>query len=214
MIVIQGRATRPWRRVHRQPRAPSAERRLVGPFIFFDYLGPVTFNPNKGIDVRPHPHIGLATVTYLFEGSLVHRDSLGSIQTIEPGDVNWMTAGRGIVHSERTGPEVRASGHRMHGIQSWIALPKVDEECDPDFHHVSMPALPSKHENGVFLRIIAGLAYGLTSPVRTFSKMFYLDLQFGRRRTALFCPTNLKNGRFLSLRARSKRMARCSHPVP
>jgi redox-sensitive bicupin YhaK (pirin superfamily) len=157
---------------------PSAQRCLVGPFIFFDYLGPVLFNPGNGIDVRPHPHIGLATVTYLFEGALVHRDSLGSIQTIEPGDVNWMTAGRGIVHSERTGPEVRAAGHRLHGIQSWIALPKTDEECDPGFHHFSMPELPSKRENGVFRRIIAGRAYGLASPVRIFSKMFYLDLQF------------------------------------
>ena len=110
---------------------PQVTHRSVGPFVFFDYFGPVDFPPGVGIDVRPHPHIGLATVTYLFEGSQVHRDSLGSVQTIEPGDVNWMTAGRFIAHSERTGPEVRAAGHRVHGIQSWVGLPQADEECPP-----------------------------------------------------------------------------------
>ena len=110
---------------------PQIARRSIGPFVFFDYFGPVDFAPGKGIDVRPHPHIGLATVTYLFEGSQMHRDTLGSVQEIKPGDVNWMTAGRGIAHSERTGEAVRAVGHRLHGIQSWVGLPPADEEAPP-----------------------------------------------------------------------------------
>jgi redox-sensitive bicupin YhaK (pirin superfamily) len=126
------------------------------PFVFFDYFGPVDFAPGKGIDVRPHPHIGLATVTYLFEGSQMHRDTLGSVQEIKPGDVNWMTAGRGIAHSERTGCGVRAAGHRMHGIQSWVGLPQADEEAPPEFHHVGVADLPERDEGGVTLRLIAG----------------------------------------------------------
>lgn len=146
--------------------------------MFFDYFGPVDFPPGVGIDVRPHPHIGLATVTYLFEGSQVHRDSLGSVQEIEPGDVNWMTAGRFIVHSERTGSDVRAAGHRLHGIQSWVGLPEADEECAPDFQHVAAGNLPSKEEHGVAIRMITGNAYGLVSPVRVFSDIFYADARF------------------------------------
>jgi hypothetical protein len=157
---------------------PQAARRSVGPFVFFDYFGPVDFPPGRGIDVRPHPHIGLATVTYLFEGSQVHRDSLGSVQQIAPGDVNWMTAGRGIVHSERTGPEARAAGHRLHGIQSWVGLPLADEETAPEFQHVAAAHLPQKEEGGVQLRIIAGSAFGLASPVRVFSGIFYADARF------------------------------------
>ncbi|MDE1987235.1 MAG: pirin family protein [Alphaproteobacteria bacterium] len=154
---------------------PQIARRTIGPFVFFDYFGPVDFPPGKGIDVRPHPHIGLATVTYLFEGSQVHRDSIGSVKMIQPGDVNWMTAGRGIVHSERTAPEVRAAGHRMHGIQSWVGLPQADEECPPEFQSVAAKDLPTGNKNGIKLRVITGDAYGLVSPVRVFSDIFYVD---------------------------------------
>jgi redox-sensitive bicupin YhaK (pirin superfamily) len=157
---------------------PQIARRSIGPFVFFDYFGPVDFAPGKGVDVRPHPHIGLATVTYLFEGSQVHRDTLGSVQEIKPGDVNWMTAGRGIAHSERTGMEVRAQGHRMHGIQSWVGLPQADEEAPPAFHHFGVAELPEHEEGGVTLRLIAGSAFGLTSPVKVFSPIFYADARF------------------------------------
>jgi len=156
---------------------PHPHQRTVGPFVFFDYFGPVDFAPGKGIDVRPHPHIGLATVTYLFEGSQVHRDSLGNAQEIVPGDVNWMTAGRGIVHSERTGPDVRARGHRMHGIQSWVGLPHAHEEDAPDFQHVAKADLPSTEIDGVKLRVVTGKAYGMTSPVRVPMEIFYVDAQ-------------------------------------
>lgn len=157
---------------------PQAARRSIGPFVFFDYFGPVEFKPGKGIDVRPHPHIGLATITYLFDGSQMHRDTLGSVQEIKPGDVNWMTAGRGIAHSERTGDAVRAAGHRMHGIQSWIGLPQADEEAPPHFQHFGVADLPEREDNGVTLRLIAGEAFGLTSPVKVFSPIFYADARF------------------------------------
>jgi hypothetical protein len=157
---------------------PQAGQRRIGPFVFFDYIGPAVFAPGKGIDVRPHPHIGLATVTYLFDGSQMHRDSIGSVKEIVPGDVNWMTAGRGIVHSERTGPETRAAGHRLHGIQSWIGFPVKDEEAEPDFQHVARDDLPTTEKNGITLRLITGTAYGLTSPVKVFSPTFYVDAQF------------------------------------
>ncbi|HWA92001.1 MAG TPA: pirin family protein [Rhizomicrobium sp.] len=156
---------------------PQAHQRTVGPFVFFDYFGPAEFAPGHGLDVRPHPHIGLATVTYLFEGSQVHRDSLGSVQEIVPGDVNWMTAGRGIVHSERTGPEVRARGHHMHGIQSWVGLPLANEDDPPGFQHVAEADLPAKEEGGVTLRVVAGKAYGLVSPVKVPMAIFYVDAQ-------------------------------------
>jgi len=155
---------------------PWGGGRMVGPFVFLDQLGPVAFAPGHGIDVRPHPHIGLATVTYLFEGELVHRDSLGVVQNIRPGDVNLMTAGRGIVHSERTGPEMRASGQRMHGLQSWVALPREYEEAEPAFDHTPAAKLPEQDGDGVKLRVIAGRAFGLASPVRVFSKTFYVDV--------------------------------------
>ncbi len=157
---------------------PQIERRSIGPFVFFDHFGPVDFAPGKGIDVRPHPHIGLATITYLFEGSQVHRDSLGNVQAILPGEVNWMTAGRGIVHSERTGPEARAAGHRLHGIQSWIGLPTKDEEAEPSFQHVAEAGLPVAHNDGVRLRAVAGRAFGLEAPVKVFSDIFYVDAAF------------------------------------
>ncbi|HEY4276338.1 MAG TPA: pirin family protein [Rhizomicrobium sp.] len=157
---------------------PQAARRSIGPFIFFDYFGPVEFAPGKGVDVRPHPHIGLATVTYLFDGAQMHRDTLGSVQEIKPGDVNWMTAGRGIAHSERTGPETRARGHRLHGIQTWVGLPQKDEEADPHFQHFAAADLPERMENDVLLRMIVGEAFGLASPVKTFSPIFYAEARF------------------------------------
>lgn len=156
---------------------PSDAVSLVGPFIFFDHLGPATFPPGKGVDVRPHPHINLATVTYLFEGVLLHRDSLGSIQEIHPGAVNWMTAGRGIVHSERTPDQARRTESTLHGIQTWVALPQAEEEISPCFRHHPATDLPTWQENGVSFTLIAGTAYGRTSPVQTVSPMIYLDVQ-------------------------------------
>ena len=156
---------------------PQIGQRTVGPFVFFDYFGPVDFPPGKGIDVRPHPHVGLATITYLFEGSQVHRDTLGNRQEILPGDVNWMTAGRGIAHSERTGPEIRARGHRMHGIQSWVGLPRANEEDPPSFQHVAKAALPVLERDGAVLRVVTGKAFGLASPVRVPMEIFYVDAQ-------------------------------------
>ena len=156
---------------------PYAKRRTVGPFIFFDEMGPADFKPGTGIDVRPHPHIGLATVTYLFSGEIRHRDNLGCDQVIRPGDVNWMTAGRGIVHSERTDEAPRAAGQHMHGIQSWVALPEEFEEADPSFHHHPKALLPVIEREGVSMRLIAGAAYGETSPVKTFSPIFYLGVE-------------------------------------
>ncbi|HEY1632003.1 MAG TPA: pirin family protein [Rhizomicrobium sp.] len=154
---------------------PQAQQRTVGPFVFFDYFGPVDFAPGKGIDVRPHPHIGLATITYLFAGSQVHRDNLGNVQEIVPGDVNWMTAGRGIAHSERTGPDVRAGGDRMHGIQSWVGLPTKNEDDAPSFQHIAASALPTREADGVTLRIVTGKAFGLASPVAVPMPIFYVD---------------------------------------
>src|SRR5690606_32132910 len=150
-----------------------AKRRNVGPFVFFDHIGPADFAPGKGIDVRPHPHIGLATVTYLFDGEILHKDSLGSGQHIRPGDVNWMVAGRGIVHSERTGAQTRAAGHRLHGIQSWVALPKSAEGTSPDFAHHPGATLPEVDLPGARLKIIAGTAFGVQSPVKVHSETLY-----------------------------------------
>jgi hypothetical protein len=150
---------------------------MVGPFIFFDHIGPAEFAPGRGIDVRPHPHICLATVTYLFEGEIVHRDSLKFVQPIRPGDVNWMTAGRGIVHSERTGDELRRSGSRIHGIQTWVALPRAAEETTPAFFHHPAATLPQLQAPGLTARVIAGTAFGERSPVETFSPTLYVDLQ-------------------------------------
>jgi redox-sensitive bicupin YhaK (pirin superfamily) len=154
---------------------PSAQRRLVGPFIFWDHMGPASFEPGHGIDVRPHPHIGLATVTYLFDGEIVHKDTLGSDIAIRPGAVNWMTAGRGIAHSERTSPEARMHGARAHGIQSWVALPLEHEETEPSFTHHPAETIPEGSQDGVRLRVIAGRAYGLTSPATVLSPMFYVE---------------------------------------
>ncbi len=154
---------------------PSAQRRMVGPFIFWDQMGPGLLKPGQGIDVRPHPHIGLATVTYLFDGEILHRDSLGSVQAIRPGAVNWMTAGRGIAHSERSGDETRRTGQRVFGIQSWIALPKQAEETAPAFTHHPAQTLPIIEGEGKRVRVVAGQAYGERSPVQGFSPMLYVD---------------------------------------
>jgi redox-sensitive bicupin YhaK (pirin superfamily) len=153
---------------------PAFGRQSVGPFIFFDHFGPVQHAPGANTDVRPHPHIGLATVTYLFEGAMVHRDSVGSDQVILPGDVNWMTAGRGIVHSERALPADRAAGHRMHGLQTWLALPRTHEDAVPAFAHHPKESLPLIEAPGATLRLIAGTAFGEQSPVETISPMFYV----------------------------------------
>ncbi|HEY3596568.1 MAG TPA: pirin family protein [Paraburkholderia sp.] len=157
---------------------PAMAARLIGPFIFFDHMGPATLPAGTGLNVRPHPHIGLATVTYLFEGAIMHRDSLGSHQKIIPGDVNWMTAGSGIVHSERTPDEARASGSNVHGIQTWVALPVANEDTDPSFEHHAAATLPQIERNGVTLRVIAGTAFGHTAPARTFSGMLYVAAHF------------------------------------
>jgi redox-sensitive bicupin YhaK (pirin superfamily) len=154
---------------------PSMRRRLVGPFIFFDHMGPVEIAPGEGMDVRPHPHIALATVTYLFDGVVFHRDSLGTAQEIRPGDVNWMIAGRGIVHSERTPPEVRRTGHRSHGIQAWVALRKEEEESAPRFIHHPASMLPRIERSGVDLRLISGDAYGQRAPTPTLAPTLYVD---------------------------------------
>jgi redox-sensitive bicupin YhaK (pirin superfamily) len=151
--------------VHRA--LPSAQSRMVGPFIFFDHFGPAVFKVGDGIDVRPHPHIGLATVTYLFDGEIVHRDSLGSDMPIRPGAVNWMTAGRGIVHSERTAAERRGGGEPLHGLQLWVALPLNDEETAPAFTHTEAADIPELRADGVTLRVVAGTLHGLRSPVAT-----------------------------------------------
>lgn len=154
---------------------PTRQRRMVGPFIFFDEMGPGEFLSGEGLDVRPHPHIGLATVTYLFDGSIDHRDSLGTHMTIRPGDVNWMTAGRGIAHSERTGLEARKEPSRLAGIQSWVALPERDEEAAPDFAHHEAVSLPLISAEGKEVRLIVGSLFGERSPVTAFSEMFYAD---------------------------------------
>lgn len=154
---------------------PTKARQMVGPWIFFDHMGPADFPAGKGVDVRPHPHTNLATVTYLFEGEMLHRDSLGSHQVIRPGDINLMVAGRGIVHSERETPQTRNSPHRTHGLQLWLALPAADEETDPAFHHYAGADIPRVEVDGVPVRVMMGCAFGATSPVRTFAETLYLE---------------------------------------
>jgi redox-sensitive bicupin YhaK (pirin superfamily) len=155
---------------------PSRQRRMVGPFVFLDQMGPASFDAGRGLDVRPHPHIGLATVTYLYEGELLHRDTLGTVQVIRPGAVNWMTAGRGIAHSERTPPELRANGGRLSGLQTWVALPRADEETAPAFAHTAAEALPVVEGEGVRARVVLGAAFGARSPVHVFSETVYADV--------------------------------------
>ncbi len=155
---------------------PVREQPMVGPFVFLDHMGPAEFDAGDGIDVRPHPHIGLSTLSYLFEGAMLHRDSLGNQVEIQPGDVNWMTAGKGIVHSERESHETKARHHRMDGLQFWVALPEADAETEPSFTHHHRLELPVWNREGVFARLLAGEALGMTAPVRTFSPMFALDV--------------------------------------
>ena len=155
---------------------PSKEKQMVGPFVFFDQMGPAEFLVGRGMDVRPHPHIGLSTVTYLFRGEIWHRDSLGTSAPIQPGELNWMTAGQGIVHSERTSPEQRAIGPNLFGIQAWVALPKDSEETTPAFQHYEREAMPEITEPGANVRLIAGSLYGETSPVDVHSDMFYAEV--------------------------------------
>ncbi|KPK18356.1 MAG: pirin [Betaproteobacteria bacterium SG8_41] len=162
---------------------PAPAQKMIGSFIFFDHMGPSRFPPGRGIDVRPHPHIGLATVTYLFEGSILHRDSLGTVQRIDPGDVNWMTAGSGIVHSERSPQENRAAGSPLHGIQTWVALPLKDEQTQPSFTHLPKKTLPTLSEKGLEMRVIAGTAFGERAPTPVFSDTLYVaaDLAAGSK---------------------------------
>ena len=155
---------------------PTVQARSVGPFVFVDHMGPAAFDPGAGIDVRPHPHIGLATVTFLWEGRIHHRDTLGSAQDIGPGDVNWMTAGRGIAHSERTPADLRAGTHPLHGLQTWVALPRAMEEAAPAFHHHPASTLPELTLPGARLRVLAGRGYGEESPVAVFSDTLYVAL--------------------------------------
>jgi redox-sensitive bicupin YhaK (pirin superfamily) len=170
--------------VHRA--LPSARTRMIGPFIFFDHFGPAEFKSGSGLDVRPHPHIGLATVTYLFDGEILHRDSLGTMAPIRPGEVNWMTAGRGIVHSERTGTEQRASGGLLHGLQCWVALPASQEETAPGFVHHDAGDFPVIRDDAKTVRVVAGAAYGESSPLRAAS-------------TTLFAEVMLRSGAALPL---------------
>jgi redox-sensitive bicupin YhaK (pirin superfamily) len=154
---------------------PSAQSRMVGPFIFFDHFGPAEFQSGQGLDVRPHPHIGLATVTYLFDGEIMHRDSLGIVAPIRPGEINWMTAGRGIVHSERTASERRAHGDLLHGLQLWVALPAAKEEMDPAFAHHGVHDFPMVRDHGKSVRVMIGTLYGERSPLATTSETVFAD---------------------------------------
>lgn len=181
--LIRGRATDLGDGMTVLRALPQAALRSVGPFVFVDHIGPAELPAGQGLDVRPHPHIGLATVTWLFDGEIQHRDSLGTVQPIAPGDVNWMVAGRGIVHSERTAPERRNAPVRLHGMQTWLALPAEQEDCAPAFEHHPACTLPRLERDGVHGVVIAGTAFGLRSPVGVFSPTLYcaLDLATGAR---------------------------------
>jgi redox-sensitive bicupin YhaK (pirin superfamily) len=178
---------------------PSARSRMVGPFIFFDHFGPAEFRAGNGLDVRPHPHIGLATVTYLFDGEIMHRDSLGTAVAIKPGEVNWMTAGRGIVHSERTGAEKRAAGGPIHGLQMWVALPAAKEEMDAGFAHHDTDEFPMINDDDAFVRVIVGSLYGKASPVPTVHDTLFANIALrddqGRDRRAFRHPRRRADGR-------------------
>jgi redox-sensitive bicupin YhaK (pirin superfamily) len=210
---------------------PMPERRSVGPFVFFDQMGPTGFGPGAGLDVRPHPHIGLATVTYLFDGELLHRDSLGSVQVIRPGEVNWMVAGRGIVHSERTPPANRSAASRLSGIQMWVGLPRREEQMPPLFSHHGAEQLPLITHAGVRLRLIAGALAGERSPVQTLSAMFYahaelqadgvllLEPEYAERAIYLYAGSlrvdgqPFEAGRLLVLRAGRSVQIRATEPA-
>ncbi|HYC38752.1 MAG TPA: pirin family protein [Usitatibacter sp.] len=188
---------------------PDAQRRSVGPFVFFDQMGPAVLSPGAGLDVRPHPHIGLATVTWLFEGEILHRDSLGSVQPIRPGAVNWMVAGRGIAHSERSPPEARPAGPRLFGVQTWIALPAADEECAPAFsHHANLAVV---EEGGIALTLILGDLLGLSSPVPIHSPTFYAEVSIAATRSFAVPARHEERGVFVvdgAVRIGGKEIAR------
>lgn len=156
---------------------PDKRRQRVGPFIFFDHMGPAEFPPGTGVNVRAHPHIGLATITFLFEGEILHRDSLGYVQAIRPGEINWMTAGKGIVHSEKVSPELLASGQKLHGLQTWVALPIEHEEAEPRFEHYPADGIPVMEEEGAKITVVIGTAYGKTSPVQAASETLYVEIK-------------------------------------
>ncbi len=174
---------------------PHGKRQMVGPFIFFDHFGPVQFMSGKGMDVRPHPHIGLATVTYLFDGSIMHRDSEGNIQEIQPGAMNLMTAGRGIAHSERTPDVQRRDGQKMLGLQSWIALPAASEEIAPSFQHYAAADLPTVDDGGFTARVIAGRSFGASSPVTMVSPWFYAEVTAQDKASACRSTLIMKSAR-------------------
>jgi redox-sensitive bicupin YhaK (pirin superfamily) len=176
---------------------PHVDRRMVGPFIFFDHFGPAEFRTGQGIDVRPHPHIGLATVTFLFEGEIMHRDSLGTAAAIRPGEVNWMSAGRGIVHSERTAADRRRDGEPIHGLQCWVALPAAEEESAPSFSHHDSVALPLVSGEGKTVRLIAGGAYGERSPVPTVSETLFADVTMAAGSALPIDPDTEERGIYL-----------------
>lgn len=171
---------------------PAKERQAVGPFVFMDHFGPVVQGPGDSFDVRPHPHIGLATVTYLFEGAIMHRDSLGSVQRIEPGAINWMTAGSGIVHSERTPDDLRQATRTMHGLQLWVGLPQALEEAEPAFRHTPADRIPSIDVGGITVRVLIGEAFGVASPVATLSPTLYLDVDAPRGGSLTLPATRLE----------------------
>ncbi|MEM1401969.1 MAG: pirin family protein [Pseudomonadota bacterium] len=176
---------------------PAARQRMVGPFVFFDHMGPAEFPPGKGIDVRPHPHIGIATITYLFEGEILHRDSLGVVQPIHPGAINLMTAGSGIVHAERPGEDLdRAS--KLHGIQSWIALPDDMQEIDADFDHYPAAELPEWEDGGTTIRLIMGEMAGRASPVKTYSRTLYADLDVPAGASCTFALTEREHAIYVA----------------
>jgi redox-sensitive bicupin YhaK (pirin superfamily) len=176
---------------------PAAERRMIGPFVFLDEMGPVNMPAGSGLDVRPHPHIGLATVTYLFEGEILHQDSLGIRQPIRPGDVNWMIAGRGIVHSERTPQALRSRGHRAWGLQAWLALPQHEEERSPSFRHHPASELPSTARDGVEVRLIAGTFMGMRSPVQTLSPTLYAEVRLDPDARMVLAPEHEERGAYI-----------------
>ena len=177
---------------------PAIERRMIGPFVFLDQMGPAEFEVGKGIDVRPHPHINLATVTYLYAGEIFHRDTLGSAQAIRPGDLNWMSAGRGIAHSERTAPDLRATGHPLFGLQAWVALPADKEESEPTFAHYGKAELPTIDGEGKSVRIIAGALYGQRSPAAVLSDLFYADVQLAAGATLPLDPEYEERGLYIT----------------
>jgi redox-sensitive bicupin YhaK (pirin superfamily) len=198
-LLIQGRAHElgPGFAVRRV--LPSVKRRMVGPFIFLDHFGPLVVPPGgDGMEVRPHPHIGLATVTYLFDGGIFHRDSLGSAQAIRPGDVNWMTAGSGIAHSERTEEAMKRSGFRMHGVQTWVALPKTHEETAPSFEHIAVEKLPAWQMGGASLRLIVGSYDGRTAPTTHFSPIFYVAAEMPAAARIFVSPEHAERGVYVS----------------